>query len=268
ILELEFFTKDDKERMGFTYIDPLKLSANIYVEENYDTKRKISYDLTFIVNDAKENIEKGITYLTELKKNINDIDKKKRIDYYIDIHKKSFKYQKATKKGICLFRCICQLKIHKKISDTSLKNGEFIDEFKEANDVISIFSKFKPKVKGFACNHFSFESDKYVLIGNIKFPIDIISNISNILNVSDAPFINEIVEYIGKPKINGFSIGFEKSPLGLENIKFEYKDNKYFIITKFNYTTNNIENIIKTQYLQTLNITKIFISEKNDKKLP
>jgi len=259
VIELLLFktlTKKDIKDIGFSFIDPLKISLHSYGGKEFDKKKKIGYEISIEISDEKKNYKKSIEYLTKLGEITKDIEKNKIIKTITETHKKALS-ENIPKENKCHFRLDIKLFVYKDMSKESLEKGTFIKEYEMVNKILSVFTKFNIKIHGKTCNELAFDTKNYCLIGEIKLPFDILS----IPEVKSIPLVGQLIEKVGKPEIIGISLQIKKSPIGLEYITIMSKKNKYIMPIKFNYITDKIEDILRRNYVQSLEISKIFIRE-------
>lgn len=251
----DIISKDDKEKIGITYLNPIKFAFHSYSDDLFYESKKIGYESKIWISDVKENYKNGISYLEkksqELKK---DKEKVKKIKYILKQQKISQK-NNYPKKNICRLFLSTRLYIFKKLPFESIEKGDFIDEFTDIYNLLDIFKKFKIKINGHTCNSLIFDSKKYAILGNFKLPFALYE----IPDVKNIPFASELIKQMGEPELELISFKINNSPLGLENIALSVKGNNYIVPIKFNYKTNSLDDLIKKNYLQTINIAKIIM---------
>jgi hypothetical protein len=254
---LNLVDEKNKDKLGFSYIDPLKLS--LYAVGNFksDKKRKIGHEITLQVSDIKKNYEKSLKMLDEVQAKIKDKKKKEEIRFIYDQHKKALRDNYPEERAVKFFFKI-ELFVYKKLSSNSIEKGSFIDEFKDVQEVLSIFKDFKTNVNGYICNTLAYSSKQYNLIGNIKFPYDL----SKIPEIRVLPYADELIKTMGKPKLVRIGFEFEDSPIGLEELSLKFEDNNYIVPLAYKYNTDDLKDLIKRNYLQSLDIPKIFLRRK------
>ena len=185
---------------------------------------------------------------------IKDKKKLKEINFVYDQHKNALK-DNYPEGNIGKFYIKIKLFIHKKLSSTLIENGRFIDEFKDVKEMLSIIKGFNIKVNGHTCNVLAYNSKNYGLIGNIRFPYDL----TKVPAIKILPYAKDLIDTMGKPKLVNIGFEFEESPIGLEEITLSFDENNYIVPLSYKYNTDDLDDLVKKNYLQSLKILKIFL---------
>lgn len=112
--------------------------------------------------------------------------------------------------------------------------------------IISLPKMFTKNIEGISCTGFIFNAKKFKTAGGFELPAEIHVN-------------PELIPKVGKPRIAGLTLIFNKSALGIKSVetKFENEEISIFSSTSYKFTTT--KEILSKTYSHNLEVAELFV---------
>lgn len=135
--------------------------------------------------------------------------------------------------------------IKKKISEPIFKNLSY----PFLKEILKILNEMDVETFGFICGRLLYDNSKYKLIGGLKLPIEF-------------PFQESVGKYIGNASLNGMSLDFTDSKIGLKNLEISQKDKYISLFIRSEYKTKKYLNILNQNYIQVKKIGDLLLKRE------
>lgn len=135
------------------------------------------------------------------------------------------------------------------IEERGLSDEKFCRPFPILQKTIDILERFSKKFEGTSCTEFAFDFKRFKTVGELIIP-------------TKFTLRPELTQRLGKPELSGLVISFEKSPIGIDNVKLELENGNIMVRVSSNYKLVTINEILTKTFDHSKQIARLFVEEK------